>query len=45
MELLYQCSGEVTCTGSYFPVDKPLSAEVMIDRTVWSLKTCQVSPI
>jgi hypothetical protein len=45
MEFLHQWYGEKNCSLTYYPVDKQMSAVVMIDTVEWHLKTGQVSPI
>jgi hypothetical protein len=45
MELLHQWYDEASCAFTYCPVDKQMSAAVMIDTVEWHLKTGQVSPI
>ncbi len=44
MELLHQWHDEASCAFTYCPVDKQMSAAVMIDIIEWYLKACQVSP-
>lgn len=45
MEFLHQWYGEKNCSLTYYPVDKQMSAAVMIDIIECHLKTGQVSPI
>jgi hypothetical protein len=44
MEFLHQWYGEKNCSLTYCPVDKQMSAAVMIEIIEWYLKACQVSP-